>query len=186
MRVLFSATWCLRPKIKHIIESTSTDTDVMIARSTDKRLAGPARRPLGLSVHHRPRHALHHPLDPVDEHVSLRRAALAVVPVGGWAPLIVWIGRATPRSAVPAAVSSRRAPALHHGRQRPDQHTRALDRRPHAAPHGTMTDYTERHLVPSIPFHRLPDADAARHARLGVLQRGYARWPVGFVRTLRP
>jgi fatty acid desaturase len=49
-----------------------------------------------------------------------------------------------------------------------------------------MPFHTEHHLYPSIPFHRLPDAYAAMRARLGVLQRGYARWHVGFVRTLRP
>ena len=49
-----------------------------------------------------------------------------------------------------------------------------------------MPFHTEHHLYPSIPFHRLPDAHTALRARLGVLQRGYARWHVGFVRTLRP
>jgi fatty acid desaturase len=49
-----------------------------------------------------------------------------------------------------------------------------------------MPFHTEHHLYPSIPFHRLPDAHAAMRERLVVLQRGYAKWHVGFVRTLRP
>ncbi len=49
-----------------------------------------------------------------------------------------------------------------------------------------MPFHTEHHLYPPIPFHRLPDAHAAMRERLGVLQQGYARWHVGFFRTLRP
>lgn len=48
-----------------------------------------------------------------------------------------------------------------------------------------MPFHTEHHLYPSIPFHRLPDAHQAIRERLVVLQKGYARWHVGFVRTLR-
>lgn len=48
-----------------------------------------------------------------------------------------------------------------------------------------MPFHTEHHLYPSIPFHRLPEAHQAIRARLGFLQEGYARWHVGFVRSLR-
>jgi fatty acid desaturase len=48
-----------------------------------------------------------------------------------------------------------------------------------------MPFHTEHHLYPSIPFHRLPDAHAVIRSRLGVLQDGYARWHIGFVRMLR-
>lgn len=48
-----------------------------------------------------------------------------------------------------------------------------------------MPFHTEHHLYPSIPFHRLPDAHAAIRSRLAFLQDGYARWHVGFVRSLR-
>ena len=49
-----------------------------------------------------------------------------------------------------------------------------------------MPFHTEHHLYPSIPFHRLGDAHAQLRNQLGVLQNGYARWHLGFVRTLRP
>jgi fatty acid desaturase len=39
-----------------------------------------------------------------------------------------------------------------------------------------MSFHAEHHLYPSIPFHRLPDAHAVLHSRLGVVQDGYARW----------
>jgi fatty acid desaturase len=48
-----------------------------------------------------------------------------------------------------------------------------------------MSFHAEHHLYPSIPFHRLPAAHEALRARLGVIQNGYARWHVGFLRQLR-
>jgi fatty acid desaturase len=48
-----------------------------------------------------------------------------------------------------------------------------------------MSYHAEHHLYPSIPFHRLPDAHLAIRDRLGVVQQGYARWHVNFVRMLR-
>jgi fatty acid desaturase len=48
-----------------------------------------------------------------------------------------------------------------------------------------MSFHAEHHLYPSIPFHRLPDAHVAMQARLGVVQPGYVRWNLGFVRSLR-
>jgi fatty acid desaturase len=47
-----------------------------------------------------------------------------------------------------------------------------------------MPYHAEHHMYPSIPFHRLPDAHAAIRARLGFVQRGYARWNLGFVNEL--
>ena len=47
-----------------------------------------------------------------------------------------------------------------------------------------MPFHAEHHLYPSIPFHRLRDAHRAMQGRLGVVQRGYARWNLGFVRSL--
>jgi fatty acid desaturase len=47
-----------------------------------------------------------------------------------------------------------------------------------------MPFHAEHHMYPSIPFHRLPAAHAAIGARLGVLQQGYARWNLDFVRGL--
>ena len=48
-----------------------------------------------------------------------------------------------------------------------------------------MGFHTEHHLYPSIPFHRLPAAHEAMRSRLAVLQNGYARWHVRFIRSLR-
>jgi fatty acid desaturase len=48
-----------------------------------------------------------------------------------------------------------------------------------------MSYHTEHHLYPSIPFHRLADAHTAIRDRLGVVQPGYARWHINFVRGLR-
>ena len=48
-----------------------------------------------------------------------------------------------------------------------------------------MPYHTEHHLYPSIPFHRLPDAHRAVRDRLGMVQRGYARWQVAYVRGLK-
>jgi fatty acid desaturase len=47
-----------------------------------------------------------------------------------------------------------------------------------------MPFHAEHHLYPSIPFHRLPDAHVSIRDRLGVVQDGYTRWNIGFVRTL--
>ena len=47
-----------------------------------------------------------------------------------------------------------------------------------------MPFHAEHHLYPSIPFYRLPDAHRAMQDRLGVVQCGYARWNLGFVRSL--
>ncbi|HTC10127.1 MAG TPA: fatty acid desaturase [Acetobacteraceae bacterium] len=48
-----------------------------------------------------------------------------------------------------------------------------------------MPYHAEHHLYPSIPFHRLADAHGMLRARLGFIQRGYARWHLGLVRQLR-
>jgi fatty acid desaturase len=47
-----------------------------------------------------------------------------------------------------------------------------------------MPYHAEHHLYPSIPFHRLADAHALLRARLGFVQRGYARWNIGLVRAM--
>ncbi len=47
-----------------------------------------------------------------------------------------------------------------------------------------MPFHAEHHLYPSIPFHRLRDAHRAMRDRLGVVQRGYARWNLAFMRAL--
>jgi fatty acid desaturase len=48
-----------------------------------------------------------------------------------------------------------------------------------------MPYHAEHHLYPSIPFHRLADAHATLRARLGFIQRGYAKWHWGLLRQLR-
>ena len=49
-----------------------------------------------------------------------------------------------------------------------------------------MPFHAEHHLYPSIPFHRLADAHAALRDRLAVVEpRGYLRWNLAFLRTVR-
>lgn len=47
-----------------------------------------------------------------------------------------------------------------------------------------MPYHAEHHLFPSIPFHRLAEAHELIRSKLGYLQSGYARWNIGFVRSL--
>ena len=47
-----------------------------------------------------------------------------------------------------------------------------------------MSYHAEHHLYPSIPFHRLPDAHQAVRQRLGVVQDGYRRWHVRYLRDI--
>ncbi len=116
----------------------------------------------------------------------LAGAALSMVLVGWWAPLVFWIG--------PQLLGQ---PFLR--LYLLTEHTLCtMDDNGLTNTRTTLTNgfvrllmwnmpfHTEHHLYPSIPFHRLPDAHTAMRAQLGVLQRGYARWHVGFVRTLRP
>ena len=48
-----------------------------------------------------------------------------------------------------------------------------------------MPFHAEHHLYPSIPFHRLEAAHGLLRERLGVVQPGYLRWNLSFVRRLR-
>lgn len=47
-----------------------------------------------------------------------------------------------------------------------------------------MSYHTEHHLYPSIPFHRLPAAHQAVRSRLTMVQDGYTRWHVGYLRGI--
>lgn len=47
-----------------------------------------------------------------------------------------------------------------------------------------MPYHAEHHLFPSIPFHRLADAHALLREKLAYVQPGYARWNLGFARSL--
>ena len=118
--------------------------------------------------------------------VLLAGSILAMALVGWWAPLIFWIG--------PQLLGQ---PFLR--LYLLTEHTLcAMDDNGLTNTRTTLTNgamrllmwnmpfHTEHHLYPSIPFHRLPDARAAMRACLGVLERGYARRRVGYVRTLRP
>jgi fatty acid desaturase len=112
-------------------------------------------------------------------------AALSMVFVGWWAPLVFWLG--------PQLLGQ---PLLR--LYLLAEHTLCtLDANGLTNTRTTLTNpivrlvmwnmsyHAEHHLYPSIPFHRLPDAHRAIRDRLGVLQNGYARWHVMFVRTLR-
>ena len=47
-----------------------------------------------------------------------------------------------------------------------------------------MPFHAEHHLYPSIPFHRLADAQLRCCDRLGFVQHGYVRWNMLMVRKL--
>jgi len=47
-----------------------------------------------------------------------------------------------------------------------------------------MPYHAEHHLFPSIPFHRLAEAHELIKAKLRFVQPGYARWNLGFLRSL--
>ena len=47
-----------------------------------------------------------------------------------------------------------------------------------------MPYHAEHHLFPSIPFHRLAEAHGLIQSKLGVVQAGYVRWNLDFVRSL--
>ena len=115
----------------------------------------------------------------------LGASALSMVLVGWWAPLLFWVG--------PQLLGQ---PFLrlyllteHTGCSEDDNgltNTRTvLTVAPVRLLMWNMGFHAEHHLVPSIPFHRLPDAHRAMRARLGVVQDGYARWHAAFVRGLR-
>ncbi len=112
-------------------------------------------------------------------------AALSMVLVGWWAPLVFWIG--------PQLLGQ---PLLR--LYLLTEHTLcSMDANGLTNTRTTLTNaavrllmwnmsyHAEHHLYPSIPFHRLPDAHRAIRDRLGVLQDGYARWHVALVRHLR-
>ncbi len=108
----------------------------------------------------------------------------SMVLIGWWAPLVFWIG--------PLILGQ---PLLrlyllteHTGCTLDDNgltNTRTtLTNAPIRLLMWNMSYHAEHHLYPSIPFHRLADAHAALRDRLGVVQHGYARWHLRFVRTL--
>jgi fatty acid desaturase len=112
-------------------------------------------------------------------------AALSMIFVGWWAPLVFWI--------VPLVLGQ---PLLR--LYLLAEHTLCtLDANGLTNTRTTLTNglmrllmwnmpyHAEHHLYPSIPFHRLPDAHRAIRDRLGVVQHGYARWHATFIRTLR-
>jgi fatty acid desaturase len=112
-------------------------------------------------------------------------AALSVIFVGWWAPLVFWIG--------PQLLGQ---PLLR--LYLLAEHTLCtMDANGLTNTRTTLTNgavrllmwnmsyHAEHHLYPSIPFHRLADAHRTIRDRLGVVQHGYARWHVHFVRMLR-
>lgn len=112
-------------------------------------------------------------------------AALSAVFVGWWAPLVFWIG--------PQLLGQ---PFLR--LYLLTEHTLCtMDDNGLTNTRTTLTTWimrllmwnmpyhTEHHLYPSIPFHNLPGVHAAIRHKLGFLQAGYARWHLGFLRSLR-
>jgi fatty acid desaturase len=114
----------------------------------------------------------------------LALSALSIVLIGWWAPLVFWI--------IPQLLGQ---PVLrlyllteHTGCTYDDNGlTNTRTTITNALTHllmWNMSYHAEHHLYPSIPFHRLADAHAAVRDRLTVIQPGYLRWHLRFVRTL--
>jgi fatty acid desaturase len=112
-------------------------------------------------------------------------AAVSMVLVGWWAPLVFWIG--------PQLLGQpllRLYLLAEHTLCTMDANglTNTRTTLTNAAVRlvmWNMSYHAEHHLYPSIPFHRLADAHRMIRDRLGVVQDGYARWHVHFVRLLR-
>ena len=116
----------------------------------------------------------------------LALSAVSMVAIGWWAPLVFWIG--------PQVLGQ---PMLrlyllteHTGCTLDDNgltNTRTtLTNAVMRLVMWNMSYHAEHHLYPSIPFHRLPAAHEAIGDRLAVVQDGYVRWHVRFLRTLQP
>ncbi len=111
--------------------------------------------------------------------------ALSVVFIGWWAPLVFWIG--------PQMLGQ---PFLR--LYLLTEHTLCtLDNNGLTNTRTTVTNWimrvlmwnmpfhTEHHLYPAVPFYKLAIVHAAIRDRLGVLQDGYARWHVEYVRSFK-
>ncbi len=112
-------------------------------------------------------------------------AALAMVLVGPWAPVVFWLGPQLLGQPflrlyllTEHTLCSEDANGLTNTRTTLTNGVVRLVM-------WNMSYHAEHHLYPSIPFHRLPDAHAALRSRLAVVQDGYRRWHVGFLRSLQ-
>lgn len=115
----------------------------------------------------------------------LALSAASMVLVGWWAPLVFWVGPqllGQPLLRLYLLTEHTGCPFSANGL------TNTRTTLTNAATRllmWNMSYHAEHHLYPSIPFHRLPAAHQAVRDRLGVVQRGYVRWHIGFMRGLR-
>ena len=111
-------------------------------------------------------------------------AAVSVLLVGWWAPLVFWLGpQLLGQPFLRLYLLTEHTLCSMDGNGLTNTRTTLTNAVVHAVM-WNMSYHTEHHLYPSIPFHRLPDAHVAIRDRLGVVQEGYARWHAGFVRSI--
>ena len=112
-------------------------------------------------------------------------AAVSVATVGWWVPLVFWIGpQLLGQPFLRLYLLTEHTLCTMDGNGLTNTRT-TLTNGLMRLVMWNMGFHTEHHLYPSIPFHRLPAAHEAMRNRLGVLQNGYARWHMGFIRSLR-
>lgn len=115
----------------------------------------------------------------------LALCAVGVVLIGWWAPLVFWVGpQVLGQPFLRLYLLTEHTGCTEDANGLTNTRT-TLTTWPMHLLMWNMSYHTEHHLYPSIPFHRLADAHAVLSDRLGVIQPGYARWHVGFVRSLR-
>ncbi len=112
-------------------------------------------------------------------------AALSMATVGWWAPLAFWIGpQLLGQPFLRLYLLTEHTECTMDGNGLTNTRTTLTNGLVRLVM-WNMSFHAEHHLYPSIPFHRLPAAHQVIRGRLGVLQDGYARWHVGFLRSLR-
>ena len=111
-------------------------------------------------------------------------SVVSMVLIGWWAPLIFWIiPQLLAQPVLRLYLLTEHTGCTHDDNGLTNTRTTLTTVATHLLM-WNMSYHAEHHLYPSIPFHRLADAHAAVRDRLGVIQPGYARWHVRFVRTL--
>ncbi len=111
-------------------------------------------------------------------------AGVSVVLIGWWAPLVFWLGpQVLGQPLLRLYLLTEHTGCTHDADGLTNTRTTLTNRLVHLVM-WNMSFHAEHHLYPSIPFHRLADAHRVIRERLGVVQDGYVRWHVGFVRRL--
>jgi fatty acid desaturase len=111
-------------------------------------------------------------------------SALSMIFIGWWAPLVFWIGpQILSQPLLRLYLLTEHTGCTHDDNGLTNTRTTITNAATRLLM-WNMSYHAEHHLYPSIPFHRLADAHQAVRDRLAVIQPGYIRWHLRFVRTL--